>query len=172
MNISKETGYKFEKFRTQLLFTTGDCTIPFMVNKRILWAGVAAGVLCHILQGSGAYLLFDRFYFENPDIVRDPGLIVGVYYLIINVVLGIVMAHLAYYFHAVWETASWNIGLRAGIVLWAGSSPIWIAKRQILLKLSNWLLLEIIADAIIYSLVGILAGYLVGIIVRREAKEK
>ncbi|MEZ5357657.1 MAG: hypothetical protein R3F48_02420 [Candidatus Zixiibacteriota bacterium] len=142
-----------------------------MINKRIVWAGLAAGVLCHFLQGSGAYFIFDRFYFENPDIVRDPGLIVGIYYLLINMVLGVVIAHLAYYFHGVWEDTSWKIGLRAGLILWAGSSPIWIAKRQILLKLSNWLLLEIIFDLIVFGLVGILAGFLVGIIIRREAKE-
>lgn len=142
-----------------------------MINKRIFWVGLAVGVLLHILQGAGAYLLFDRFYLQNPDIVRDPGLIVGVYYLLINLALGIVIAHLAYYFHAVWSQGSWKIGLKAGLILWAGSSPIWIVKRQILLKLSNWLLLEIIADLIVYSLAGILAGYLAGIVIRKEREE-
>jgi len=47
-------------------------------NKKTIWAGLAAGVLGHILQGFGAYLLFDRFYLENPDLVRDSDMIVAV----------------------------------------------------------------------------------------------
>ncbi len=142
-----------------------------MINKRVMWSGIAAGVLCHILQGTGAYFIFDRFYFENPDIVRDPGLIVGVYYLLINLLLGLVIAHLAYFLKGVWEEAGWITGLKAGLFIWAGSSPIWIAKQQILLKLSNWLLLEIILDAVIYSVVGIVTGYLVGRRILDKRKE-
>ena len=137
-------------------------TITGMINRRIIWGGVAAGVLCHILQGLAAYLIFDRFYLENPDIVRDATLLVGVYYLIINMILGIAVASLTWLLSSVWTEALWKIGLKAGFLIWAVSSPIWIIKRQILLRLSNWLLFEIVTDLIVYAVIGMVAGLLVG----------
>ncbi len=141
-----------------------------MTDKKTIWAGLAAGLLGHILQGFGAYLLFDRFYLENPELVRDSGMIVAVYYLALNLIIGLVIAHLAVYLRKVWDQADWMVGIKAGFIIWAGSSPVFIIKRQIILKLSNWLLLEIAADLIIYVIIGAVAGFLAGrgIIERKE----
>lgn len=133
-----------------------------MLNKRIIWAGLAAGVLGHILQGIGAYLVFDRFYLENVDLVRDSGMIVSFYYLALNLVVGLVIAYLSYYLQKLKSGADWRTGVRAGLIIWAASSPVFIIKRQIVLKLSNWLLLEIVADLIIYLVIGAAAGFLIG----------
>ncbi|MCK5126053.1 MAG: hypothetical protein KAR42_07340 [candidate division Zixibacteria bacterium] len=133
-----------------------------MINKRIILSGVAAGVICHFMQSSGAYLFFDRYYLESPDIVRDSTYLVGVYYLLLNLLVGQVVAHLACYLKSVWEAPGWQIGIRAGLILWAASSPVWIIKRQILLKLSNWLLLEIVFDLAVYIIIGAIAGLITG----------
>jgi hypothetical protein len=133
-----------------------------MRKSKIIWAGLAAGVLGHILQGFGAYLLFDRFYLENPDLVRDTGAIVAVYYLALNLMVGLVLAFLSVYLRQVWKEPDWRVGLKAGIIIWAASSPVFVIKRQIILKLSNWLLLEIAADLVIYILMGAAAGFLAG----------
>ena len=131
-------------------------------NRKTIWAGLAAGVMGHILQGMGAYLAFDRFYLENPELVRDSGMIVAVYYLAINLVVGLVIAHLSVYLRNTWMEAEWIVGVRAGFIIWAASSPVFIIKRQIILKLSNWLLLEIAADLVIYLIMGAAAGFLAG----------
>jgi hypothetical protein len=133
-----------------------------MLNKKVIWAGLAAGVLCHILQGFGAFLIFDHFYLQSPDLVRDSGWIVAIYYLLLNLVTGLVIAHLAHFLMRVWKGADWEIGLKTGVVVWAASSVVFVIKRQILLRLSGWLALEIVADLIIYAVAGALAGYLVG----------
>lgn len=133
-----------------------------MVNKRIIWAGLAAGVLGHILQGLGAYLAFDRFYLVNPDLVRDSDMMVSFYYLGLNLVVGLVIAYLAFHLQKLKSGADWQAGAKAGLIIWAASSPIFIIKRQIILKLSDWLLLEIIADFIIYLIMGAAAGFLIG----------
>ena len=133
-----------------------------MFNKKTIWAGLAAGVLGHIMQGMDAYLFFDRFYLENPDLVRDSGMIVAVYYLALNLLIGVVIAHLAVYLRNTWKEADWKVGIRAGFIIWAASSPVFIIKRQILLRLSNWLLLEIAADLVIYVIMGAVAGFLAG----------
>lgn len=142
-----------------------------MWNKKTIWAGLAAGVLGHILQGFGAYLFFDRFYLQNPDLVRDSGMIVAVYYLGINLLIGLVIVHLAVYLSKIRNQADWEVGIMAGFIIWAGSSPVFIIKRQIILRLSNWLLLEIAADLIIYVIMGAVGGYLAGRgIVEKESK--
>ncbi len=140
----------------------GDHTRSHMTNKKIIWAGLAAGVLGHILQGFAAYLVFDRFYLENPELVRDSVKLVVVYYLALNMVVGLVIAHLAYYLSRVWRGPDWLVGIRAAWLIWAASSAVFVIKRQIILRLSNWLLLEIAADFIIYAVMGALAGFLVG----------
>ena len=133
-----------------------------MLNKRIIWSGLAAGVLCHILQGVAAYLVFDRFYLQNPDLIRDSSMLVGFFYLAINLIVGLVIALLAHYLKRVWTVSDWQIGLRAGLIVWAASSPVFILRRQILLNLSNWLLLEIPVDLAIYAVIGMVAGFLTG----------
>lgn len=133
-----------------------------MFDKKIIWAGLAAGVIGHIMQGTGAYLVFDRFYLENPDLVRDSDMIVAVYYLALNLIIGLVIAHLAVYLRNTWKETDWLTGIRAGFIIWAASSPVFIIKRQIILKLSNWLLLEIAADLVIYVIMGGAAGFLTG----------
>jgi hypothetical protein len=140
-------------------------------NKKTIWAGLAAGVLGHILQGFGAYLFFDLFYLQNPDLVRDSDMIVAVYYLGINLVIGLVIAHLSVILTRVWNQADWLVGIKAGLIIWAASSPVFIIKRQIILRLSNWLLLEIAADLIIYVIMGAVAGFLAGRgIIEKESK--
>lgn len=133
-----------------------------MWNKKTIWAGLAAGVIGHIMQGLAAYLFFDRFYLENPDLVRDSGMIVAVYYLALNLIIGLVIAHLSVYLRRVWNQADWRVGINSGLIIWAASSPVFIIKRQIILKLSNWLLLEIAADLVIYTVMGAAAGFLAG----------
>jgi len=133
-----------------------------MTDRKAIWAGIAAGVVGHILQGFGAYLFFDRFYLENPDLVRDTGFAVAFYYLALNVIVGLVLAHLSVYLRSAWSLPDWRTGIRAGIIVWAASSPVFTIKRQIILRLSNWLLLEILADLIIYIIMGAIAGFLAG----------
>lgn len=133
-----------------------------MPHKRIIWAGLAAGVLCHIMQGFGAYLFFDRLYLENAELVRDAGRIVGLVYLLVNLTVGIIIAYLTWHLHKVWKGNDWQIGMKTGVIVWAVSSPVFILKRQIILTLSQWLLLEIITDLVIYALIGAVAGFLIG----------
>ena len=134
----------------------------FMVGKKVIWAGLAAGVLCHILQGMTAYVFFDRFYLANPDLVRDATRLVGIYYLMVSLITGLVIAYLAHFLKSVWPLVDWQVGIAAGVLVWASSSLTYVIKRQILLNLSNWLLLEIPADLVIYAVSGAVAGYLVG----------
>jgi len=143
-----------------------------MSNKRVIWAGLAAGVLCHILQGIGAYLFFDLFYLENPDILRDAGFLVGPIYLAVNLIVGLVISHLAFYLKAVWDDPDWLVGMKAAFFVWAASSPVFIVKRQVILKLSYWLLLEILSDLIIYLIIGALAGFLCGRGISERPKPK
>ncbi|MFH1700940.1 MAG: hypothetical protein ABIE07_10165 [Candidatus Zixiibacteriota bacterium] len=133
-----------------------------MPVKRIILAGAAAGVLCHIFQGTAAYLLFDRYYLANPDIVRDSTRIVGFYYLILNSIVGVAIAYLSALLMKVFDEPDWRVEIKSGLIIWAASSPVWIIKRQIILKLSNWLLFEIVLDFLIYAIIGAVAGYLVG----------
>ena len=133
-----------------------------MRNKRVIWSGLAAGVLCHIMQGVSAYLLFDRYYLENPDLIRDSSLMVGFYYLAVNLIVGLVISYLAFYLKTVWNDADWLVGVRVGLIVWLASSPVFIIKRQIILNLSPWLILEILTDLIIYALIGAVAGFLTG----------
>lgn len=130
--------------------------------KRLIAAGLAAGLLCHILQGTAAYLIIDRFYLENPDLIRDSSRIVGLYYMALNMVIGLVMAYLSLHLRLSLHDADWMAGIKAALLLWVASSPIYIIKRQIIFDLSNWLLLEIITDLIIYIIAGATAGFLVG----------
>lgn len=133
-----------------------------MLNKRVIWSGLAAGVLCHILQGTAAYLFLDRFYLQNPDMIRDSSMLVGVFYIILNLITGLVVAHLTYYLKSIWTVSDWQIGVRAGLIVWAASSPVFIIKRQIILNLSHWLLLEIPVDLVTYAVIGAVAGFLTG----------
>jgi hypothetical protein len=133
-----------------------------MTDRKTIWAGLAAGVVGHILQGMGAYLFFDRFYLENPDLVRDSVRLVAIYYLALNLVIGIVIAYLSQYLSQLWRGPDWLIGVRAALLIWIASSAVFIIKRQIILKLSNWLFLEIAADFIIYAIMGAIAGFLAG----------
>lgn len=134
----------------------------FMVGKKVIWAGLAAGVLCHILQGMAAYVFFDRFYLANPDLIRDATRLVGIYYLLVSLITGLVIAYLAHFLKSIWPLVDWQVGIAAGVLVWAASSLTYVIKRQILLNLSNWLLLEIPADLVIYAISGAVAGYLVG----------
>lgn len=133
-----------------------------MPQKRIIWAGLAAGVLCHIMQGFAAFLFFDRLYLQNAELVHNAGRIVGLAYLVVNLTVGMVIAYLAWYLHRVWSGNDWQVGMKTGIIVWAASSPVFILKRQILLSLSQWLLLEIVTDLIIYAIIGAVAGLLIG----------
>ncbi len=133
-----------------------------MPHKKVIWAGLAAGVLCHIMQGFSAYLFFDRLYLQNADLVRDIGPIVGMLYLVMNLIIGLVISHLAWYLQKVWRGSDWQVGMKTGIIIWVASSPVFILKRQIILALSQWLLLEIIVDFAIYAVIGAVAGYLIG----------
>lgn len=133
-----------------------------MPHKKIIWAGLAAGVLCHILQGFGAYLFFDRLYLQNAELVRDAGRIVGLVYLVLNLGVGVIIAYLAWYLQKVWKGTDWQVGMKTGIIVWAASSPVFILKRQIILTLSQWLLLEIVTDFVIYAVIGAVAGFLIG----------
>jgi hypothetical protein len=114
------------------------------------------------MQGFGAYLFFDRLYLENAALVRDAGRIVGLVYLLLNLSVGVVIAYLTWHLQKVWTGNSWQVGMKTGVIVWAVSSPVFILKRQIILTLSQWLLLEIIVDLIIYALIGAVAGLLIG----------
>jgi hypothetical protein len=89
--------------------------LPSMPHKKIIWAGLAAGVLCHIMQGFGAYLIFDRLYLQNAELVRDAGRIVGVIYLILNLGIGVVIAYLTWYLQKLWKGTDWQVGLKTGL---------------------------------------------------------
>ena len=143
-----------------------------MHKKRLIWAGLAAGLLGHILQGSLAYLFFDRFYLENPELLRDSNMLVGLYYMILNLIVGLAIAWLAHIFKGIWRGRAWLAGVKAGFVVWVVSSPIFIIKRQIILNLPNWLLLEIPADLAIYILIGAVAGFLCGPGITGSGKDK
>ncbi len=141
------------------------------IDKKTIWAGLAAGVLGHILQGLVAFSLFDRFYFENPDLIRNSSWLVAIYYLALNLIVGLVIAYLAETLMKVWKDPDWKVGLKIGLLVWAASSPVFIVKRQIILQLSNWLLFEIVTDFIIYGVMGATAGFLVGRgIIQKEHK--
>ncbi len=143
-----------------------------MIHKKVIVAGLAAGVLCHIFQGAAAYLFFDRFYLENPDLIRDSSRLVGFYYLALSLIVGLVISYLAYYLKSVWKGVDWIAGIRAGMIVWVASSPVFIIKRQIIFNLSNWLLLEIAADFLIYIIIGAVAGFLSGRGIIENTKEK
>lgn len=132
------------------------------IDKKTIWAGLAAGVLGYILQGLAAIFIFDRFYLENPELVRESSWFVGVYYLALNLVVGLVIAYLAAALMKVWKDPDWKVGLKAGLLVWAASSPVFIIKRQIIMQLSNWLLVEIVTDFLIYAVMGVTAGFLAG----------
>jgi fluoride ion exporter CrcB/FEX len=132
------------------------------MDKKTIWAGLAAGVLGHILQGLAAFFLFDRFYLENPDLIRDSSLLVAVYYLFLNLIVGLVIAYLARTLMTIWHDPDWKVGLKTGLLVWLASSPVFIIKRQIMLQLSNWLLFEIVTDFVIYAAMGATAGFLIG----------
>jgi hypothetical protein len=114
------------------------------------------------MQGFAAFLFFDRLYLQNAELVRDAGRIVGVAYLVVNLAVGIVIAYLAWYLHKVWTGNDWQVGMKTGIIIWAASSPVYILKRQIILSLSQWLLLEIVTDLVVYAIIGAVAGLLIG----------
>ena len=133
-----------------------------MINRKTVVAGLAAGVLCHILQGAAAYFVLDRYYLENPDLVRDSSRLVGFYYLGLNLIIGLVISHLSMHLKNVFNSSDWLMGIKAALYIWAGSSLVFIIKRQIILNLSNWLILEIVSDFFIYCIVGAVAGYLSG----------
>jgi hypothetical protein len=143
-----------------------------MIHKKVIVAGLAAGVLYHIFQGAAAYLFFDQFYLENPDLIRDSSRLVGFYYLGLSLIAGLVISYLAYYLKSVFKGADWAVGIKAGMIVWVASSPVFIAKRQIIFKLSNWLLLEIAADSLIYIIIGAVAGFLSGRGIIENTKEK
>jgi hypothetical protein len=142
-----------------------------MINRKVIVAGLAAGVLYHILQGGAAYFIFDQFYLENPDIIRDSNPFVGYYYLGVNIIVGLVIAILACHLKNVFPDSDWKSGVRAAIFIWAGSSLVFTLKRQIILNLSSWLILEIVSDFFIYCLVGAVAGYLSGRGIVEKTKE-
>jgi hypothetical protein len=133
-----------------------------VLNKKTIIAGLAAGILGNILHGIGAYLLFDRFYLENPDLARDLGILVTFYYLALDLMIGMIIAYLSVCFRKAFKLVDWQAGIRAGFIIWIASSPVFIIKRQIMFKLSNWLLMEIGADLVIYIIMGAAAGFLAG----------
>lgn len=132
------------------------------IDKKMIWAGLAAGVLGHILQGLAAFFLFDRFYLENPELIRNSSWLVAFYYLALNLIVGLVIAFLAQTLMKVWNDPDWKVGIKTGLLVWMASSPVFIIKRQIILQLPNWLLFEIVTDFIIYAVMGATAGFLVG----------
>ena len=142
-----------------------------MITRKVIVAGLAAGILFHILQGAAAYFIFDQFYLENPDIIRDSNPFVGYYYLGVNVIVGLVISVLSGYLKNVFPDSDWKTGVKAALFIWVGSSLVFILKRQIILNLSNWLLLEIVSDFFIYCLVGAVAGYLSGRGIVEKVKE-
>ncbi len=133
-----------------------------MTHRRIIAAGLAAGVLCHILQGASAYFLLDRFFLENPDLIRSSSRLVGFYYLGLNLLIGLTVSYLSFFLKSVFDGPDWKIGIKAALFLWAASSPVFIIRRQILFDLSDWLYLEIISDFTVYIIIGAVAGYLSG----------
>lgn len=136
--------------------------LKMKIDKKTIWAGLAAGVMGHIMQGLAAFFLFDRFYLENPDLIRNSSLLVAVYYLALNLIVGLVIAYLAETLMKLWDDPDWKVGIKSGLLVWVASSPVFIIKRQIMLQLSNWLLFEIVTDFIIYAVMGATAGFLVG----------
>jgi len=136
--------------------------LKMKIDKKTIWAGLAAGVMGHIMQGLAAFFLFDRFYLENPDLIRNSSLLVAVYYLALNLIVGLVIAYLAETLMKLWDDPDWKVGIKSGLLVWVASSPVFIVKRQIMLQLSNWLLFEIVTDFIIYAVMGATAGFLVG----------
>jgi hypothetical protein len=116
----------------------------------------------HILQGVSAYLIFDRFYLEFPDFLRETEPGIGFLYLFPNLLVGLAISIMAAYIRQGKQYADWKAGTIAGVLAWAVSSPIVIVKRQIIFKLSNWLLCEIAVDLVIFLIVGALAGFLAG----------
>ncbi|MDD4050470.1 MAG: hypothetical protein PHR28_01045, partial [candidate division Zixibacteria bacterium] len=110
----------------------------------------------------GAYLFFDRLYLQNAELVRDVGRIVGLVYLLLNLGVGVVISYLTWYLQKIWKGTDWQVGMKTGMLVWAVSSPVFIIKRQIILTLSQWLLLEIVTDFIVYAVIGAVAGFLLG----------
>ena len=98
--------------------------------------------------------------FLDEIAVVEAGRLAGFYYLIPNLVIGLVISYLGHALQKEISRPDWQVGAIAGFFVWAGSSPIVIVKRQIIFDLSNWLLLEIITGLLIFMLVGAMTGYL------------
>jgi hypothetical protein len=133
-----------------------------MARNRMVWAGLVAGVIGHILQGMMAFLFFDRYYLAHAELLRDVGNAVGIYYLIPNLIIGLVLAYLSVHFKKISPRPDWQIGGWVGALVWAASAAVVIIKRQIIFDLSNWLLLEMISDLVIFAFMGSIAGLLSG----------
>ena len=131
-------------------------------RNRMVWAGLVAGVIGHILQGIMAFLFFDRYYLAHTELLRDVGHAVGIYYLIPNLIVGLVLSYIAVHFKKISPRPDWQIGGRVGVLVWAASSAVVIIKRQIIFDLSNWLLLEMLSDLLIFAFMGTIAGFLSG----------
>lgn len=133
-----------------------------IAHNKTLWAGLAAGVLGHILQGMMAFLFFDRFYLAHAELLRDVSHAVGLYYLVPNLIVGVIISYLTMQLKKISARPNWQVGGMTGVMIWAASSAVVIVKRQIIFDLSNWLLLEIISDLFIFAFMGALAGFLTG----------
>lgn len=133
-----------------------------MYCKRIIASGLAAGVLLHIMQGFGAYFIFDRFYLVNPDLIRDGTIYSGFYFLGLNCIAGLAIAAISQGLKNVWSGDDWFVGIKAGLIIWMASSPVYVLKRHIIFDLSNWLILEIVFDLVVYVIAGAVAGFLCG----------
>ena len=142
-----------------------------MPYKRILTIGLAVGLFGHLAQAAAAYFLWDPLYLATPELARDPGHITVFYYLGLGLVVGVVLSYLIYLLQYVWPQSFIKIGIRAAFLLWAASSPIYILKRQLILDLSLWLILEIVTDLIIYILMGALAGFAYNAVASLSGKE-
>jgi hypothetical protein len=155
-----------------LPFASSLPTFPGVWQRKVIWAGLAAGVVAHILQGMAAYSLLDRFFLENPDLVRDSGREVAVIYLSLNLLVGLVISHLAWYLKDRWSGPDWLVGIKVGFIVWVVSSPVYIITRQVILALSPFLYLEILTDCVVYIMAGAVAGWLVGRGITEKRKDK
>jgi len=133
--------------------------------------GALVGLFGHMAQAALSYLFWDPLYLTVPELARDPGRMALFYYLALGLVVGLVLTYLVYLLQYVWAQPFWVIGIRSAFLLWAASSPVYILKRQLILDLSFWLILEILTDLIIYILMGTLAGFAFHVIASLSGKE-
>lgn len=142
-----------------------------MPYRKIIIIGLIVGVFSHIAQGTASFFLWDQFYLKTPELARDLGAMTSIYYLGLNLVVGMALSYLIYLYQFIWAQSFRLIGFRAAILLWAVSSPVYILKRQLILQLSPWLILEVFSDLLIYSIAGVAAGFIYQVAATMTNKE-